>query len=743
MAQIQTVRYPVNGPSWDEEVVPALRKRLESESRTLAKRMSAVSLASQDDHFISMHTDLTTAATYINTRDTPSSPFLQSNASTMRNRYKKAALPTLDPIPANSRPNGVIPSKRKLSSPTPGSALHFQRSRTYSQPYLSEVPYGTAPRQQTKGSPPSISKSLRSPDARPTRIPKPTGRSPPLSIPANISNQDRVFPSPIPSGYHQYTTSTPTTPASHSTFIENGQRTPTAIARPSVSVDVNTNVGLGLLNEPPPFNPASASSSKTPSQRSASPDIEAPRPSTDSEERPFEHWYRGEVSRNGGVGELRVGRRQEMLDIANYGHTIRARERERCEAKTMRRKRADSVSGIGDSDRERGSLHLDDEDARRVGRVLDEAPLTDLDGSEGGHHDDDEVYDNGTRGQDEGKHTWRRDDDTFDEGLSHATSNGTTSPQQETSWTSYDTYSTTPTPTTVQFKRSDSRNASARPSKIPARSRQSSESRVVTPTPIIRGVSEPPSTPSSSHTPPSQSRQRSQQQTKATPNKRAASKPRTPAGKTRAKTVALKKDLDEEAKRRSVAQYPTPPGNDSDEMMIDAIPEWTQPIPHQGNWDEVVLPVVARKKGLDEHYQKADGNPPPRMINTTPAPAPGTFGYDDSKFRRTRVDGDPESIPMDEFGQAQPQVPEPEEEKTPGSFVYQTDIDSHDQTRLPARTAPSPAPFSDYPPGPSTKINPSIPISTTADLERWPKATQQPSDDRDDEGGGCCKCVIM
>ncbi|KNZ73071.1 hypothetical protein J132_01301 [Termitomyces sp. J132] len=672
MAQIQTVRYPVNGPSWDEEVVPALRKRLESESRTLAKRMSAVSLASQDDHFISMHTDLTTAATYINTRDTPSSPFLQSNASTMRNRYKKAALPTLDPIPANSRPNGVIPSKRKLSSPTPGSALHFQRSRTYSQPYLSEVPYGTAPRQQTKGSPPSISKSLRSPDARPTRIPKPTGRSPPLSIPANISNQDRVFPSPIPS--------------------------------------------LGLLNEPPPFNPASASSSKTPSQRSASPDIEAPRPSTDSEERPFEHWYRGEVSRNGGVGELRVGRRQEMLDIANYGHTIRARERERCEAKTMRRKRADSVSGIGDSDRERGSLHLDDEDARRVGRVLDEAPLTDLDG---------------------------RDDDTFDEGLSHATSNGTTSPQQETSWTSYDTYSTTPTPTTVQFKRSDSRNASARPSKIPARSRQSSESRVVTPTPIIRGVSEPPSTPSSSHTPPSQSRQRSQQQTKATPNKRAASKPRTPAGKTRAKTVALKKDLDEEAKRRSVAQYPTPPGNDSDEMMIDAIPEWTQPIPHQGNWDEVVLPVVARKKGLDEHYQKADGNPPPRMINTTPAPAPGTFGYDDSKFRRTRVDGDPESIPMDEFGQAQPQVPEPEEEKTPGSFVYQTDIDSHDQTRLPARTAPSPAPFSDYPPGPSTKINPSIPISTTADLERWPKATQQPSDDRDDEGGGCCKCVIM
>jgi hypothetical protein len=44
----------------------------------------------------------------------------------------------------------------------------------------------------------------------------------------------------------------------------------------------------------------------------------------DSKERPFEHWYRGEVSGNDGIGELRVGRRMEMLEIASYGHASTA-----------------------------------------------------------------------------------------------------------------------------------------------------------------------------------------------------------------------------------------------------------------------------------------------------------------------------------------------------------------------------------------------------------------------------------
>jgi hypothetical protein len=70
----------------------------------------------------------------------------------------------------------------------------------------------------------------------------------------------------------------------------------------------------------------------------------APRPSVDSKERPFEHWYRGEVSRNGGVGELRVGRRMEMLEIASYGHeSTRPADYWRNGGTGVRRRRAGST----------------------------------------------------------------------------------------------------------------------------------------------------------------------------------------------------------------------------------------------------------------------------------------------------------------------------------------------------------------------------------------------------------------
>ena len=112
------------------------------------------------------------------------------------------------------------------------------------------------------------------------------------------------------------------------------------------------------------------------------------RPSID-EERTFQHWYRGDVSRNGGVGEFRVGKRMEMLDIANYGHALRAPAgRTRAyEEPTPRsegvgvvvgsRKRAESVSS-----RERASIYIDPQDEAVAGNVLDETPLTDLEAEE-------------------------------------------------------------------------------------------------------------------------------------------------------------------------------------------------------------------------------------------------------------------------------------------------------------------------------------------------------------------------
>ncbi|RDB19070.1 hypothetical protein Hypma_014324 [Hypsizygus marmoreus] len=731
MAQIQTAWMPMNGPSWDEEVVPALRKRLESESRTLAKRMSAVSLSSQDESHspnIAMLVDTQASA--------PNSPFLQSNASSVRSRTVLQEPRTSSDriIPASSRANGsTTPSKKKPPS----------RSRTYSQPYIADLPNGKtsgAPRSKpsTNGSTngkttpdPARSFSPRPNDIKPTRIPKAAPR-PSTSNTSHSSSSSPSPPPPIPNGTsNTYTDSYPYISQSSDlhtvseTLSVNSSRSNVAITpgRPNP----------GLLHEPAPFQPGSVTSIAP--SRLDTDDLAPPRASTDSEERPFEHWYRGEVSRNGGVGELRVGRRQEMLEIANYGHTLRTKLMLSARAGTpaggagiavddgrRRRKRADSVSGIEAvvRERERESLHLDEDDVREVGRVLDESPLTDLDGEEEGSDagSASEHYMDAHRNY------------SFASGAADMSTASTPMPR-----TSYDNRSTTPT----SFRPS-SRQTNAPPSRIPAPpSRMSSESRVVSPTPqtIQRGASEPPSMPSTSTTSPSTRRRQPSKPTPVTPagEKRGVSPAakKTPsrttaAQKTRAKKLASRREVEEEDKRRSVAYYPTPADG---EELVDAIPSWTQPVPRQGNWDDVVLPVVARKKGLDGHYEKADGNPTPRKVSNAIEPAPGTFGFDHSKYRPPRA-GDPEYIPMDEFGRPTTRIAEePPQDQAPTT-------NAHDETRLPVRhpPPPSPAPFSDYAPSGEKVV--SIPMLAVGEQGR-----QGQGEEEYEPSGGCCKCVIM
>lgn len=308
----------------------------------------------------------------------------------------------------------------------------------------------------------------------------------------------------------------------------------------------------GLLHEQPPFPPGSAASSY---QNSIDSLNDPPsRPSNDSEEHPFEHWYRGEVSRNGGVGELRVGKRKEMLDIANYGHPLNSRDpppavrnaiTEAIDKRRGRRKRADSIAGHGA--RERESFYMDEERADEIARVLDEAPLTDFEG---------EASDTGNASD-------------YHDRYSHVTH----VEEMETILSEPSARSRTPT-------------------NIP---RPSSRQRK-TPTPtMIRGMSEPPpSISSASSSTPGRTQPRSAS-TSSTPQKRgpsptsngtpsstsAAKRSRMAASKaTRAKLEAARK---EDENRRSVAHYPTP----EDGEMESAIPQWTQPVPVDGNWDNV------------------------------------------------------------------------------------------------------------------------------------------------------------
>jgi hypothetical protein len=277
------------------------------------------------------------------------------------------------------------------------------------------------------------------------------------------------------------------------------------------------------------------------------------RRSNESEERPFEHWYRGEISRNGGVGELRVAKRQEMLEIASYGHTFRkttprtlARGLPFPEDTSRRRKRADSAAGIGD----RESLYLDEERAKEIARVLDEVPLTDLEPEE---------------------------ESDYSMPVRHEASSMVQSRSGPH----------TPTHPTIPSR--------LPPSRIPAPvpPRQSSEPPR---TPIVtapqRGASEPPSFPSppsplqpeavvrSASQPPSQEQAGSKRRGKSPGAPPSATK----RSKATAQAIASKKAAENSKDRRSVAYYPTPEG---DVDIAYAIPSWTQPVPPSGNWDEV------------------------------------------------------------------------------------------------------------------------------------------------------------
>lgn len=95
---------------------------------------------------------------------------------------------------------------------------------------------------------------------------------------------------------------------------------------------------------------------------------------------------------------------------------------------------------------------------------------------------------------------------------------------------------------------------------------------------------------------------------------------------------------------------------------------------------------MARKKGLDGLYEQADGSPKPKKVEEPRAPvrsrvrctllcslmckcvlqAPGTFGWDHSKYRPP-----PDDIQKDEFGRPVERIAEEDgEQGTFGNHLY-------------------------------------------------------------------------
>lgn len=538
--------------------------------------MSAISLSSVEDApglSYTMNVDPSTRTRY----EEPQSHQPAQNAQIQRVPLAQASQTTI----ANPRINGTS------TSPTP---TNFQRARTYSTPYASDYPNGrangtTKPKNSTSKSPdPSRSLSPRPTDAKPTRIPVAT--RPPIPPNSSYSNSNSHGGSVTPSAW------------SPEQSLGGKQRT-VVPSSSSQSLEIS-NRGLrqpGLLNEAPPFSTdttiSSSFSQPTIGSHSTSLDlVDPPRASMESEERPYEHWYRGEVSRNGGVGELRVGRRQEMLDIANYGHMVRRMQDKQQMEVSMRaapRKRADSIAGITNQVRERNSLIFEDEYMDQSEMVLDETPLTDLDGEESEAHSATDQY----------------------IGIAYAPEEGDMDSPPSQRWTTVAgahemARSTTPTQhstTASMIPRSSSRSQTSS-SNIPL-------TRI--PGPSSRSNSISQSTPANSSATTvvansqSQNTSPKQQPTRSTPSPQILQKTRHPqsspgapqkhhaspaqkrvaaAKMAKSKTLPVKGETD---KRGSVAYYPTVDGEGDD--MADAIPSWTQPVVRQGNWDDVCLPL--------------------------------------------------------------------------------------------------------------------------------------------------------
>ncbi|KAF8440787.1 hypothetical protein L210DRAFT_961085 [Boletus edulis BED1] len=694
-------------PTWDETIVPALRKRLEGESRILAKRMSIASVSSVDDS----HRSSTPSLSPRTSRDAHQTPrYLPEprKSSAIPRPSLQYSRTTTEPRPDASS------SHTRVNGASISPSVPPKRARTCSQP-PSPNGFTNNPLPTPDSSRPT---SPRTSDVKPTRIPV-VARTRTTSVSSHAHSIAQRAESRNGSYHRPYHPLTPDTSQDH------------WVARPSDPLQPATppmasirHQRSNIMNEPAPFATSSITSSIR--SRTQEPIHLVPRPSTDSEERPFEHWYRGDVHRNGGVGELRVAKHVEMLQIANYGHTIRATVRGQTRNvsgqmdSTRGRKRADSV-GAGTQE----SLYLDDR-TMDVDMVFDESPPTDIEADPDTYPDT--FYDAYTAVDAEPDA-----DDTVHANVGASTPGRplvpASSSRSQTPTNAIPDHNTT-------AKHATHPRAAGGPS---APLRTSAES--TAPTRSITGTRARAGSRTTSPT----SQLSDQSHTKRRAKSPATSSPTSTPKKARIRAKTTPPMSRREDPRNSIATYPTPEGD-----MVNAIPTWTQPVQKTGNWDEVVLPVVARKKGLDGQYEQADGSPKPRSSESPVKPAPGTFGFDYTKYRPPRRDE--EEIQMHEFGHLPESLSLPGDPVTPQA---ETPLQPTSPPSLPAppirpeelriqpslrgtvpRPPQSPAPFSHY------RVDHRVPTIniTRPSLDTVERRQIQ---EEEDASGGCCKCVIM
>ncbi|KDQ11480.1 hypothetical protein BOTBODRAFT_35354 [Botryobasidium botryosum FD-172 SS1] len=681
------------GVAWDETIVPTLRKRLEAESRALTKRMSVQSIAHQDFNLAALTREVESSLR-VNTHGGTSTPSLSPrNASPDYPRPSAIPRPSFQKDPefrrlarqgsdeeARARSNTPNSGSRSTKAPSPPNMAGVppqKRNRTLSTPYPFERPDATTPPLTTNS---QIS------SARPSRIPMAArNRSGSKIARAVTPNEHPPMPFMNGNGGSGFGKTFPPSPNSMeyefpAQSYENGQRT--GGERP-------------IQDEDPPFSIHRLS-----------------RASSFEEERvaEYEHWYRGEGrdggGRNGGRGEIRLGT-TEMLEIAVGGHRDATLEKNRRAAwKTVAPYLAgmQSVGVVGRAQTDDALGYMDDMGLRMglgerwlQDRVMDENPLTDFEGS-------------ATDAQSQSTFRMPNSRPPYIDSPGRVPSPSVSPPPvlgPSPSPPQSPTLSLAPSlpigppprassPTPLPSSRIQTpppRNSSISTIHRPPGSRSPNKQQ-----PTNRAISSPkksaPSSPNST----------ARLRTRSTPRKLSNARATSPATPSMPSSRIMNSSFDSTTRTPTVTSA-------RDTPLVDAIPIINSPESQSNrNWDEVVLPTVARKLQLeaqDDSLVEIDmlGTPKgkvakPKAEEEIP-PAPGTFGFNANRFRPIWPDSE---VGSNDFGtkDADERPPSPPSPPSP---------------QLP-QSPPSPPPPPTPPPQPPTPPPPAVPPPTKARAKR-------------------------
>ncbi|KAG9080037.1 hypothetical protein FRC06_007152, partial [Ceratobasidium sp. 370] len=620
---------------------------------------------------------------------------------------------TSDDRPTNiPRPSLQLSEQAHTAETPPNGTPRPTRPRTHStpRPFDRDMP--------TPASSRSTSPAVQ-PSPRPSRIPtRPRAGSRPRN--------DTAFPpspEPSPDIGPAAQVRTELTPATPDAPTHPRRKRDTFVPPPVSDADEI------LIDEPAPF-PIHAGNQL------------GPRTSLDE----YEHWYRGEGrgggGRNGGRGEIRVATRTEMLEIASFGHRpspphssgSRDGHSYGFSSELGWRTKPYDDSTVGT----RSMWHGDTTE-----NVLDEAPLTDLDDV-----DTDSMYLPGSHdARSADSHAQTQDHRTIE---SYArTAEPDPEPEHEPdpepdgpSQPVTPAKQQRPQPSRIARATSPSLGLGASTTSLvsrPGRSPTPSKARSPPPSkpqsPKAGSASKSPSRHGTTTSTASKSPSRAAGTSQLTPKVPrvgavSPSRSNTPSTRTRAQSTPKR------TKKLSTG------GSGAPHPLADAIPHIPQAAPDDGNWDDVVLPTVARRMQAPDVVM-LEGKPKEKQEEERVPPAPGTYGYferlEELERAKERDRRRGSGLELEEFGE--------------WNGVRRKGAEKVEERKK----APSPPPFADYtphPPLPEVVQPPAEPRRESARPSPSPTAQtngvviteadlRQPGLERhklkdDSHGAGCC-----